>query len=348
MTTINRIYRVWGTCLEYRFFLIVMFIMDLLFGFFLWLLDKEGFWVLIGAFVAASAMLFGVVIGFIVHRENRRQQLVLDYLGNLTDGQSGSLLDGLSLRETEQLLEIGRELQEREVAWQAERLLREDYEEYVETWVHEIKVPLSLMALLLDNRREEMSPLLYQRLVYVKCQISEYVTQILYYARLKASHRDYYFERISLQRCCEEILEQYEAVLVEEQIRVISDITDAFVMTDHKGFLFILEQAVGNVCKYQDEAKAEKKLEFHGGMTEEHDRICLCIRDNGIGVKQADLPFVFDRGFTGDTDERKRKATGMGLYLAKQMAENLNIEMTAESEYGQEFMLRLEFPVVDE
>lgn len=64
-------------------------------------------------------------------------------------------------------------------------------------------------------------------------------------------------------------------------------------------------------------------------------------------MKQADLPFVFDRGFTGDTDERKRKATGMGLYLAKQMAQNLNIELTAVSEYGQGFTLSLEFPVVE-
>lgn len=348
VAAIYRLYRIWRICLEYRFFLIALLIQDLLFGFLLWLLDAKGFWVIVGIFAAASVLLFGGVIAFLVHRENRRQMLVMDYLEERKKGQSGGLPERLPLREEELLQEISIQLQERKTAWQTERLHREDYEGYVETWVHEIKVPISLMALLLDNRKEEMSPLLYQRMVYVKSQISEYVTQILYYARLKADHRDYYFERISLRQCCEEILEQYEAVLAEGEIQVCMDVEDLRVVSDQKGLLFILEQIVGNACKYQDDAKSDKRLEFRGGMTGEQDRICLCISDNGIGVKPADLPFIFDKGFTGDTDERKRKATGMGLYLAKQMADNLNIEMTAVSEYGQGMEMQLEFPVVEE
>ena len=32
----------------------------------------------------------------------------------------------------------------------------EDYEEYVEAWAHEIKTPLSLLTLMLDNQRGDM------------------------------------------------------------------------------------------------------------------------------------------------------------------------------------------------
>ena len=339
--------RIWKLCTEYRFFLFLLLLSDLLFGFFLWLADERGFFVLVGVFMVTSLGVFAVAAVGIVRREERRKQLVQDYLEHPEKSLEHMLLEELPLRESEQLLQIAEELRSKEEKRREEHLLREKYENYVETWAHEIKVPLSLLTLLLDNRREEMSPPLYQRMLYVKNQISEYVTQILYYARLQADHRDYCLEKISLQECCVEVLEEYEAVLAEQNIQVDCDVAEVLVVTDRKGILFLLEQAVGNACKYQDDAKSEKHLKITGGLDQQGNKITLCIADNGIGVKRADLPFLFDQGFTGDTDERKRKATGMGLYLAKQMAYNLNIGIMAESEYGQGFTLRLEFPVVD-
>lgn len=342
--------KVWKACQEYRLFLFLLLAMDLSFGFLLWLMDAKGFLVLAGIFAVIITGVFFIAVTCMLRREEKREQLVTDFLDALDTSwmqQEFPELEQLSFREREQLLLIGRQfIQERE-ALQTERQLREDYEEYIETWVHEIKVPLSLMTLLLDNRKEEMSPFLYQRVVYVTNQISEYVTQILYYARLKASHKDYCFERLHLKECCEELLEQYETLLEEEKIGVNLDIADVWVLTDKKGFLFILEQVVSNACKYMDNEKPQREITIRGGLRKEINRIYLSIEDNGIGVKQADLPFLFDRGFTGDTSEKKRKATGMGLYLAKQMAENLNLELKAASEYGQWFSVTVEFPVVE-
>lgn len=334
-------------CREYGLFLFLMLASDLLFGFLLWLMNESGFWILAGVFAVLSLGLFGVAAGVMMRREEKRRQMAEEYLEQPGEMEEQLLRQEFSLREAEQLLRIGRELQDREGAWQAEHRLRAEYENYVETWAHEIKVPLSLMTLLLDNRQDEMSPVLYQRMLYVRRQISEYVTQILYYARLKASHRDDCLERISLRECCGEVLDQYKAVLEEEKIPVSYDVDDLCVISDRKGLHFILEQIIGNACKYMDEEKTEKYLRIGGFLDRQRNKIVLRIEDNGIGVKRADLPFLFDQGFTGDTDARKRKATGMGLYLVKQMAENLNIEVYAESEYGEGFVLEMAFPVVE-
>lgn len=347
MAKIRRIEWIWKTCREYGLFLFLLLAYDLLFGFFLWLLDERGFWVLIGVFAVLSVGVFGVAVRAMVHREEKRRQMAEEYLEHPEEAFEQRIFQEFSPREAEQLVQIGKELQEKENTWQSEHRLRKEYESYVEIWAHEIKVPLSLMTLLLDNRREEMSPVLYQRLLYVRRQISEYVTQILYYARLKASHRDDCLERISLQECCEEALDQYKAVLEEERIYVSCDVDGLCVISDRKGLLFILEQVIGNACKYMDEDKSEKYLKINGFLDSQKNKIVLNIADNGIGVKRADLPFLFDQGFTGDTDARKRKATGMGLYLVKQMAENLNVEVQAESEYGEGFVLEMEFPVVE-
>lgn len=339
--------KVWSACVESGFFLLLLLAWDALFAFFLWLMDARRFYALAGVFAMSSLLLFGAGVGYALRREGRRRQRVDDYLEGLEGGDASKLPEGLSLVEREWLQRLGGMLLEKEDALQGERRLREGYEEYVEVWVHEIKVPLSLLSFVLDNRKEEMSPLVYGRMVHAGNRIWEDVTRILYYSRLEASHRDLRFERASLRACCEEILERYGTVLAEEGIACTVNLEDAWVVTDRKGLSFILEQGLSNACKYQDGDKPERRLEISGGLAPEGDRICLFLRDNGIGVKEADLPFLFDRGFTGDTDERKRKATGMGLYLAGEMARHLNIELSVESDYGQGFALCLAFPVVE-
>ena len=74
----------------------------------------------------------------------------------------------------------------------------------------------------------------------------------------------------------------------------------------------------------------------------------LSIRDNGPGVRACDLPYVFEKGFTGDSGHEKNKATGMGLYLAREVAKDLGLTLTAASDWGAGFEIRVTFPVVEE
>ena len=74
----------------------------------------------------------------------------------------------------------------------------------------------------------------------------------------------------------------------------------------------------------------------------------LLVRDNGIGIKVCDLPYIFAEGFTGDSGEGRKQATGMGLYLAKEMAGDLKLTLTVESEWGKGTEIRVAFPVVEE
>ena len=78
----------------------------------------------------------------------------------------------------------------------------------------------------------------------------------------------------------------------------------------------------------------------------ENDCHVLSIRDNGMGVRSCDLPYIFFLFFTGDSGEGRKKATGMGLYLAKEMAKELNLYLDANSEWGKGFEVRIVFPIV--
>ena len=80
--------------------------------------------------------------------------------------------------------------------------------------------------------------------------------------------------------------------------------------------------------------KKEKKYQFS-------------IKDNGIGVPESDLPYIFEKGFTGISGENRKKATGMGLYLAKEIAHDLNLSLEAQSEWKKGFELKIIFPIVE-
>lgn len=219
-----------------------------------------------------------------------------------------------------------------------------EYEEFIEAWVHEIKTPLSLAMLVLDNRRDEMSPMVYQRFEHIRHTISADVERILYYARLQSTHVDYRFETVDLSECCKGVLEEFYSLMEEKGVSLHIDLYPVHVITDDKTLQFILTQILSNSVKYS--GKHQSQIVMKSGYLEKEGRYYLQISDNGIGVPEQDLSFIFDKGFTGDHPDRK-KATGMGLYLVKKYCDMLKIEIQVKSVYKEGFSIRLLFPVVD-
>ena len=111
--------------------------------------------------------------------------------------------------------ELGDHLRARQAELDNSGIQLADYESYIENWVHEIKKPLSLMTLVLDNRKEELSPLVYSRMLHVRDHIRQDVEQILYFSRLGATHKDYYWEPLSLLTVCKESVADNQTLLEE-------------------------------------------------------------------------------------------------------------------------------------
>jgi len=72
--------------------------------------------------------------------------------------------------------------------------------------------------------------------------------------------------------------------------------------------------------------------------------VALTVADNGLGIPAQELPRIFDRGFTGTNGRQRGGATGMGLYLARQVAEALAIDLQAASQVGEGSVFTLTFP----
>lgn len=206
-----------------------------------------------------------------------------------------------------------------------------------------MKIPLSLFTLLLENRSEEMSPTVHKKMEHVRLQMQSYVEQMLYYARVKAVNKEYLFEEISLEECCREVLDEYRLYLEEKQILVQLDLKKKIVLSDRKSLCFMLSQLIANSIKYTGyEAEKCPKLKISSGS--ENNRVCLSVCDNGCGVKPYELRYLFEKGFTGENSQKK--STGMGLYLVRQIGQEIKIEVEAVSVYGKGMEIRLWFPVV--
>lgn len=196
-------------------------------------------------------------------------------------------------------------------------------------------------TLVLDNRRDTLPEAVGFKLDYARNRMQAFIDQMLYYARLRGARRDYRFERLTLRSCIDEVLDDYRPLLEEKGFRVEIRLADETVFTDRRGLCFLLGQLVSNSVKYTSDAPV---LTF--SLTCSAAETVLTVRDNGPGVRACDLPYVFEKGFTGDSGHEKSKATGMGLYLAREIAKELGLTLSAASDWGAGFAVCISFPVV--
>ena len=195
---------------------------------------------------------------------------------------------------------------------------QQDYRDYLESWVHEIKTPITAITLLSENIRktaaddssgsskrllsdsgDSITPAIsevFRKISLENGRIENYVDLILYHARSEQVYK--------------------------------------------KWISFILNQLILNSVKYRGDAPV-LRFETHRGK----NNITLILEDNGTGIPAEDLPRIFEKGFTGSNGRDHEKATGMGLYLCKKLCGRLGISLSAQSEYGKGTKMLLTFPL---
>ncbi|RRD95476.1 sensor histidine kinase [Clostridiales bacterium COT073_COT-073] len=323
---------------QYLPWLLLLFGVECLSAVFLWLADVKAFQAMIGVMAVSGILIFGL-IGFWLYRlEQKKEKAWFAFLENPDKKQEQKLLYLYDEAGKMRIHALAETLRQKEREYQDLKTKLIDHEEYVESWIHETKMPLSLLTLLMDNNKEELPAPVLRKLDHIRNRMQEYIWQMLFYARLKGGRKDYLFENICLKDCIEEILQDYEMLLEEKEFIVHLQIEDEFVYTDRRGFSFILRQVVSNAIKY---SQNHPQLDFYYCRNEEN--ACLTVKDNGKGVKACDFPYIFEKGFTGDSGRLREKATGMGLYLAKEMATDLNLKLTATSNWGNGFEMKIFF-----
>lgn len=83
-------------------------------------------------------------------------------------------------------------------------------------------------------------------------------------------------------------------------------------------------------------------------MKKTNDNILIAIEDNGIGIKEKDLPFIFNRFYRADSSRDKNTGgTGLGLSIVKSIVEAHDGNIDIESEYGVGTKIIIQFPIIN-
>ena len=209
---------------------------------------------------------------------------------------------------------------------------KQDYQEYVESFAHEIKIPIGALSLTFDNTKN-------YTLKKETDKIFQLVEQMLYYARSENTEKDYFVKQLQLEEVIHNVILKFRHSLMERKAIInIHDIENV-IYTDEKWLTFILSQIVQNAIKYFD--KQENKLTIYS--QDNGTNILLVIEDNGCGIKASDLSRVFEKGFTG-SNRNKANATGMGLYLSKKLCDRLGLKLDIASTEKEYTRLTITFP----
>lgn len=195
-----------------------------------------------------------------------------------------------------------------------------DMIDYYSTWAHQIKTPIASMRLKLQNEDSKLSRQLLQDLN----RIEQYVNMVMTYLRLDSKDSDYVFKEHNLDEIIRPIIRKFSRDFIDKKLSLEYTDLNAVVVTDDKWLSFVVEQVLSNAIKYTNEGSIRIYL----------DNSVLCIKDTGIGIAPEDLPRIFDKGYTGFNGRLDKRASGIGLYLCRQICDKLGHGITAVSKIG--------------
>ena len=217
------------------------------------------------------------------------------------------------------------------------KYMTEDYKEYIELWIHEIKIPIATSKMVIENNKNAITKSIDEELD----KVENYIEQALFYARSNTVEKDYYIRKVFLKEIVNESIKKNKSSLIQEKISINIHDLNIEVNTDNKWIVFILNQIIQNSVKYKK--KEESAIEIYAKQGKEN--VILYIKDNGIGIKKGEITRVFEKGFTGTNGRlSNKKSTGIGLYLCKKLCNKLGIGIELNSVQNEGTEVELIFP----
>ena len=204
-----------------------------------------------------------------------------------------------------------------------------DMTEYYTVWAHQIKTPIAAMRLALQNEDTPLS----RRLTGEVGRVEQYVQMALTYLRLGSDSSDYVIRSCALDDIVRPAVRRFAGEFIQRKIQLNYQMLNYTVITDEKWLGFVVEQVLSNALKYTPQGSVSIYMEPEG---------VLCIRDTGIGIAPEDLPRVFEKGYTGYNGRSHRKASGLGLYLCREILTRLGHSVSAESQVDHGTTIRID------
>ncbi|WP_154840829.1 sensor histidine kinase [Staphylococcus pasteuri] len=209
---------------------------------------------------------------------------------------------------------------------------QKDIESYFLTWVHQIKTPITATQLLLERNEHNVVNQVRQEIV----QIDNYTSLALSYLKLLNEASDMSISEVKIDELIKPLIMKYRVHFIEQNTKIHYQSVDDNVITDAQWASILIEQLLNNALKYA--RGKDIWINFNSETKQLH------IKDNGIGISQADLPKIFDKGYSGYNGSLNESSSGIGLFIVKHISQHLNLNVEVESKLNSGTQFTIDFP----
>lgn len=196
----------------------------------------------------------------------------------------------------------------------------ENLQSLIKMWSHQMKVPLSALSLMVQTDNLDKKEVQQQL-----SRLQNYLDILLTYMKFSQNKDDYRFEICDVKSIVTDLVKKYRVAFLAKELSVNIE-GDWQLKSDKKWLSFAISQILDNAVKYSRDGSEINII---------MDDSSVRILDDGIGILPEDLPRLFDEGFTGFNGHEHQKATGLGLYMTKQIFDQLNLSIKVDSQIDQ-------------
>ena len=238
-------------------------------------------------------------------------------------------------KKEEKLKNQIQELEEANLNLRNDFLAKEkELQEYFLIWIHQIKTPITAGKLICDGDIEnENIKNIKKELIYIE----DYTNMALSYLKMANHNTDMDISLVNLDDIIRPLIKKYAILFISNNIKLEYEKLNVKVITDSKWCMVVIEQLLSNAIKYTKNGIVSISFNEKENYLE--------IKDNGIGIKDSDLPKIFDKGYSGFNGRQNQKSTGIGLFLVKQILDKLGQKVKLESKLGEGTSVKIYFNI---
>lgn len=214
---------------------------------------------------------------------------------------------------------------------------KSEIQDYFLMWVHQIKTPITVSNLVVETIEDfEYKNKLLEELL----EIEEYTNMAMSYIKISNKNTDMDIAEVKVDEVVRPILKKYSMLFINKKLKLDYKKIEEKIVTDARWFSILLEQIISNSIKYTEAGRISISFD--------EEKNALEVKDTGIGIKNEDVPKIFDRGYSGFNGRINQKSSGIGLFMAGKISKNLNVKIEVESSLGEGSTFRLKIPKYDE
>ncbi|OSX92230.1 hypothetical protein S3E15_05826 [Bacillus mycoides] len=222
----------------------------------------------------------------------------------------------------------------------------EKQQQFVSDASHELRTPLAVIQSKTDVLFQSPSATIEEKAVDIstiskECRrLSKLVSNLLLLARSDSNQIEMDKKTFELDKLLEEIINPYKEIAsYQEKAMILKVERDITFMGDRERIHQMMVILLDNAMKYTNE---DGHIQID--CTQTSNSIRIRVKDNGIGVKEEDIPNLFDRFYQGDKARSMSEGAGLGLSIANWIVEKHYGKISVESKWGEGTCFEVIFP----